>query len=372
LSAVQGRVERLREKFPASDLDALLVSQPESRYYLSGYHGHDLPPRDSAGYLLITREQAYLLTDGRTVEQATEECPDYEVLEYGMKNRLTQRLAQLTRKHGLRRLGFEAGHLPWDFHRQFAEILRGNAELIATTDQVDQLRIVKDEAELIKLRRSQELLDACFADVSARLRPGLTERQVARMIEDNLREHAHGTSFSSIIASGPNASMPHAVVSDRVIQPGEPITIDIGALWDGYCSEMTRTVCLGPAPDRLKEIYAVVLQAQTAAEAALKPGMTGQQADKVARDVIVAAGFGDYFTHSTGHGIGLEVHEPPWVSPGKGEHELLPGMVFSVEPGIYLPGWGGVRIEDLVVMTEQGAEVLAQSHKRLEINEDYL
>jgi Xaa-Pro aminopeptidase len=368
LSAVHGRLERLREKLPSSDLDTLLVSQPESRFYLSGYTGHDLPPRDSAGFLLITREQAYLLTDSRTTEQAQKECPDYEVLEYGMKARLSQRLAVLAREQGLRRIGFEAIHLPYNSYRQLAEMLRGNAELIATTDLVDQLRIVKDAAELEKLRISQEKLDGCFASVSASLRPGMTERQVARAVEDYLREHAHGPSFHSIIASGPNASMPHAVVSDREIQPGEPITIDIGALYEGYCTDMTRTVCLGPAPQQLKDIYAVVLEAQEKTEAALRPGMTGQQADAIAREVIAEAGYGDYFGHGTGHGIGLEVHEPPSLSPARGEDVLKPGMVFSVEPGIYLPGWGGVRIEDLVLMTERGAEVLARSHKRLEID----
>jgi Xaa-Pro aminopeptidase len=160
--------------------------------------------------------------------------------------------------------------------------------------------------------------------------------------------------------------MPHAVVSDREIQPGEPITIDIGALWEGYCSDMTRTVCLGPAPQQLKDIYRIVLEAQEKTEAALRPGMTGKQADAVARDVIAEYGYAENFGHGTGHGIGLEVHEPPSLSL-RGEDVLQPGMVFSVEPGIYLPGWGGVRIEDLVLMTEDGAEVLARSHKRLEL-----
>jgi Xaa-Pro aminopeptidase len=369
LSAVLGRVERLREKFDGQDLDALLVSQQESRYYLSGYTGHDLPPRDSAGYLLVTREAAYLLTDSRTSEQAGNECPDYSVLEYNMKTRFTKHLAKLAREAGLRRIGFEAYHLPFSVHRQVAEQLRGNAELIPTNDLIDQLRIVKDEDELAKLRKSQEVLDAAFDHVSRALEPGMTERQVARMIEDYFREHADGPSFDSIVASGTNASMPHAVVSDRELQRGEPITIDIGALYRGYCTDMTRTVCLGPAPDKLKEIYGIVLEAQEAVERALMPGMTGKQADAIAREIIEQAGYGENFGHGTGHGIGLEVHEAPSLSPARGDDVLQPGMVFSVEPGIYLPGWGGVRIEDLVVMTEDGAEVLSKSHKRLELTE---
>jgi Xaa-Pro aminopeptidase len=367
LSAVQGRVERLREKFDSQDLDAFFVSQPESRFYLSGYTGHDLPPRDSAGYLLITRDHNYLLTDSRTTEQAEKEAPEYEVLEYGMKARLTQHLGRLSRQHSLRRIGFEAYHLPYSMHRQVAEMLRGNAELVPTNDVIDQLRVIKDADELAKLRTSQEALDACFASVSGALQPGMTERQIARMVEDYLREHAHGPSFTSIVASGTNASMPHAVVSDREVLPGEPITIDIGAIWEGYCTDMTRTVCLGAAPEKLKEIYDIVLRAQEAVEQALRPGMTGKQADAIARDIIADAGYGEHFGHGTGHGIGLEVHEAPSLSPRASDGELRPGMVFSVEPGIYLPGWGGVRIEDLVLMTDKGAEVLSRSSKRLEL-----
>ena len=369
MSAVDERVERLREKFASLDLDALFVSQPESRYYLSCYNGHDLPPRDSAGYLLLSRDQAFLLTDSRTSEQAGNECPEYLVLEYNAKARLTQHLGQLSRQHGLRRIGFEAYHLPFSVHRQVAEMLRGNAELIPTNDLIDQLRVIKDADELAKIRKSQEVLDACFNRISAQLEPGMTERQVARMIEEYFREHADGPSFPSIVASGTNASMPHAVPSDREIGRGEPITIDIGALYDGYCTVMTRTVCLGPASDKLKEVYDLVLRAQEAVEQALKPGMTGQQADAIARDIIKEAGYGDNFGHGTGHGIGLEVHEAPSLSPARGEDVLKPGMVFSVEPGIYLPGWGGVRIEDLVLLTEDGAEVLSKSPKRLELTE---
>jgi Xaa-Pro aminopeptidase len=218
------------------------------------------------------------------------------------------------------------------------------------------------------LQAAIDVLDDCFSHLLTEIRPGRTEKEIAWEVERYLRTHgAEGTSFNSIVASGPNASMPHAIPTDRQFQMGEPIKIDIGALKDGYCSDMTRTVCIGPAPERLKEIYGIVLEAQEKAEREMRPGMTGTEVDALSREVIVQAGFGDQFSHSTGHGIGLEVHEPPWVSPLRGDIVLQPGMVFSVEPGIYIPGWGGVRIEDLVAMEESGARVLSGSPKDLEV-----
>ena len=189
------------------------------------------------------------------------------------------------------------------------------------------------------------------------------------MVELYLIEHADGPSFPSIVASGPNASVPHAVPSDRRIREGEVLKIDIGARSNGYCSDMTRTVCLGPPQDsRLAELHALVLEAQQHAERHVRPGMTGREGDALARDVISRAGYGQAFTHGLGHGIGLEVHEPPWLSQSRGEQVLQPGMVFSVEPGVYLPGWGGVRIEDLVVLEPAGARVLCRSPRDLGVS----
>jgi Xaa-Pro aminopeptidase len=368
MATIAERLSRLRERFDVAEIEAFFVSQPESRYYLSGYTGSDLPPRDSAGFLLITRDAAYLLTDPRTNEQAEKEAAEYEVKVYSAGARASDLIKELVERHGVKRLGFEAIHLPFSLYRSLSEALKDLAEFVPTNDLVDQLRIQKDEAELELLRRCQAVLDDCFEHLCGFIRPGVTERDVAWEVERYLRTHgADGTSFPSIVASGPNASMPHAVVSDRQIQAGEPITIDIGALLGGYCTDMTRTVCIGPAPERLKEVYEIVERAQREAEAGVQVGMTGQQTDAIARDIIKAAGYGEYFTHSLGHGIGLEVHEPPWVSPLKGETVLQPNMVFSVEPGIYIPGWGGVRIEDLVVLTPTGADVLPRAHKNLEI-----
>jgi len=278
-------------------------------------------------------------------------------------------VARTARAAGLRRLGFEAVHLPYAVWRDVAAHLSGSGvELVPADGLVDRLRIVKDDAELAHLQDAVDVLDRCFDHVSRWLEPGMTERQVAREVERYLLDHADGPSFAAIVASGPNGSMPHAVPTDRPIAAGEGITLDIGARVDGYCSDMTRTICLGGAGDpKLRELHAVVLHAQEVAERQVRPGMTGRDADALARSAIADAGYGAAFTHSLGHGIGLEVHEPPWLSPLRGVDPLQPGMVFSIEPGIYLPGWGGVRLEDLVVLAETGARVLCQSRKTLEV-----
>jgi Xaa-Pro aminopeptidase len=360
------RLDRLRAALQTLQLDAFLVSQPESRYYLSGYTGHDLPPRDSAGYLLITPDRGLLLTDPRTAERATREAPEFEVQTYAAGSRGPEGVAEAAARLNTRRLGFESIHLPYGIWAEIQRALPTACELTPVDRVVDDLRVIKDATELRDLQEAIDVLDRCLAHVLARLEPGLTERQVARMVELYLLEHADGPSFPSIVASGPNASVPHAVPSDRCLQEGEAIKIDIGARARGYCSDMTRTVCLGqPRDSRLVDIHAIVREAQERAERLLQPGMTGREADSLARDVIAHAGYGEGFLHSLGHGIGLEVHEPPWLSQSRGDEVLREGMVFSVEPGIYLPGWGGVRIEDLVVLEDHGARVLCHSPKDL-------
>ncbi len=360
------RLARLRQGLQTHRLDGLLVSQPESRYYLSGYTGHDLPPRDSAGYLLITQREALLLTDPRTSEQAEQESPDFEVHTYGAGNRGPMAVAETARKLGITRLGFESIHLPHAIWSTIASDLGSSVEFSPVTALIDELRVVKDAQELADLQEAIDVLDRCLAEVLSHFEPGISEREVARMVEQYLIEHADGPSFPAIVASGPNGSVPHAVPSDRRISAGEAVTIDIGARARGYCSDMTRTVCIGsPADSRVSEVYAIVLEAQLEAERSIRPGMTGREADSLARDVIARAGYANDFTHGLGHGIGLEVHEPPWVSQSRGEAPLEVGMVFSVEPGIYLPGWGGVRIEDLVVLEPAGTRVLCHSPKDL-------
>lgn len=362
------RLARLRAALGEANLQGLLISQPESRYYLSGYNGHDLPPRDSAGYLLITDDHALLLTDPRTSEQAQQEAPDFEVVTYGAGSQGPQVVADTAARLGIARLGFESVHLPYAIWEDVRRQVPATVELVPSERLIDDLRIIKDAQELSQLQVAIDVLDACMAHTVASLAPGMTERAVARMVEQYLIEHADGPSFPSIVASGPNGSVPHAVPSDRTILEGDLITIDIGARAQGYCSDMTRTVCLGQPTDPLEQtIYDLVREAQEHAERELRPGMTAREGDQLAREIIAKAGYGEAFMHSLGHGIGLEVHEPPWLSQTRGEETLRPGMVFSVEPGIYLPGWGGVRIEDLVVLEENGARVLCHAPKDLQL-----
>ena len=384
MSAYASRIERLRALFEDAKIDGVLISQPESRFYLSGYTGHDLPPRDSAGYLMIGKGGALLLTDPRTSEQAENEAKAYKTVVYSANARVGQRLIESVQELGITRLGFEAIHLPYSIWQTFSEALgeKGyeaadgtqvpgpGVEMVPLKDLVDKLRITKDTAEMSELQAAIDVLDDCFMHlVKHELRVGRTEKEIALAVEQYLQSRGHTTSFPSIVASGPNSSMPHAVPTDRRIQEGEPITIDIGAQVNGYCSDMTRTVCIGTPSEKLREIHALVLQAQETAERNIKNGMTGKDADALARDFLAEMGYGESFTHGLGHGIGLEVHEPPSLSIRGSETKLTDGMVFSVEPGIYLPGWGGVRIEDLVVMEGEGVRVLCRSPKALELEE---
>jgi Xaa-Pro aminopeptidase len=371
MSMYRERLARLRGALDRLGADAALISQPESRRYLSGYSGHDMPPRDSAGYLFVSARDAFLLTDGRTAEMAAAESPDYEVVVYQNVELAARTVAELSRKSAARRVAFESIHLPYVLWQRMGAALAGSADLVEGGELVDQLRIAKDAEELRQLGAAVAVLDDCFGHlVEHVLRAGITERQVSAAVDDYLRSRGSETSFASIVASGPNSAIPHAPITDRELREGEPLKIDIGAVVNGYCSDMTRTVCLGEAPPQLRELHALVLESQETAERDIRPGMTGREGDTIAREVIQRAGHADLFTHGTGHGIGLEVHEPPWLSQSRGDHVLAPGMVFSVEPGVYLPGWGGVRIEDLVVLEANGARVLSQSPKTLELRGD--
>jgi Xaa-Pro aminopeptidase len=230
---------------------------------------------------------------------------------------------------------------------------------------VENIRAVKDENELIKIKNAIALADEALAHIVGFIEPSMTEKEVAWELEVFMRTHgAEKLAFDLIVGSGPNGAMPHATVSERVIQAGEPIVMDLGAVIDGYHSDLTRTICAGRPNDRFKEIYDIVLEAQLTAEQNIRPGMQGKQADDVARQVIEKADYGKEFGHGLGHGVGLAVHEKPGVGR-LSEDVLEPGMVFTIEPGIYLPGWGGVRIEDIVVMGKDGVEVLTQASKNV-------
>jgi len=350
---VQERLQRLRTRLPDLEADALLVSQPENRRYLSGFTG-------SAGYLLITPREAVLATDFRYVEQAGQQAPLYRVVRIGAD---PSWLADLARDLGLRRIAFEAHHLTVAQHRAFAEALKrafpqDGPALVGTMGVVERLRAVKEPGERARIERACEIADRALLEVAEALRPGMTEREVAWRLERRMRElGAEAVAFEVIVASGPHSALPHHRPTDRPLREGEPIVIDLGARYEGYCSDMTRTFCLGEPDETFRTIYDTVLSAQLVALATLRPGMTAGEADALAREVIQRAGYGERFGHALGHGIGLAVHEHPRLGPGS-QDPLEPGMVFTVEPGIYLPGWGGVRIEDTVLLEGEGVRPL--------------
>jgi Xaa-Pro aminopeptidase len=355
---VKSRLNRLRQLMAGQDLAGMLITQPENRRYLSGFTG-------SAGVLLVSAGRQAIATDFRYYEQAGAECPDWELFKVGYD--FDGQLPGLLRQLGLdgRAVGFEATHVSVAQFDRWQSALAGLVPLTNTTGLVETLRQSKQPDELRAIRRAVALADRALEHIYQWLGPGVTERQVAWELESFMRsqEAAAAAAFEIIVASGPNAALPHAHPTQRAIQAGEPVIMDLGCVVDGYCSDVTRTVCLGqPLDDRYLPVWQLVLQAQKAAQAGLRAGLTGVEGDQLARDVIVAAGYGDDFGHGLGHGVGLAVHEEPRLSHSY-PHPLPAGSVVTVEPGIYLSGWGGVRIEDMLLVHDQGAEVLTQAAK---------
>ncbi|MCH8235351.1 MAG: aminopeptidase P family protein [Chloroflexi bacterium] len=353
------RIGKLRSRFEELKIDAILVTDDENRRYLSGFVG-------TAGYLFITQNGAVLATDSRYTEQAGDQAPDYRV------DRITGRLEwlpALAAEFGVKRLGFEADnvtvHLLERFKAANSESENGakGFELVPTTGVPLGLRAFKDADELALLQRSIDIADHAFSAVAETIRVGDTEEEIAWRIEVAVREQgAESLSFPTIVGSGPNAALPHHRAGEREVREGEPIVIDMGARYRGYCSDLTRTVVVGEPDEQFKKVYDTVLAAQLTAIESVESGMTGAEADNLARTVINEAGYGELFGHSLGHGIGLEVHEAPWVA-SRVEDKLEDGMTFTIEPGIYISGWGGVRIEDIVVLENGRARVLSHAPK---------
>ncbi|WP_019909645.1 M24 family metallopeptidase [Paenibacillus sp. HW567] len=346
------RVSKLRKVLQEQGLDAMLITSGINRRYLSGFTG-------SSGYVLITGDDSYLLTDFRYMTQAAEQVTGMKVIQHGPK--FIDTVRELLNGANVR-IGFEQDDVTFSAYTAFAAALQP-AVLVPVSKAVENLRMFKDEDELAVMQRAADLADATFNHIVKVIKPGMTERDVDLEMEFYMRTHgATSSSFDTIVASGERSAMPHGVASSKVIQNNEFVTFDFGALLDGYCSDVTRTIALGTPDPKLKEIYDVVLEAQLHTLANIKPGMTGRECDALARDIITRYGYGEYFGHSTGHGLGMEVHENPRLS--KLADEIMePGMVVTVEPGIYLSGLGGVRIEDDILITESGIMLLTHSSK---------
>ncbi len=355
------RLAALRALLAEAGLDGLLVSNPENRRYLSGFTAKDTHLNESSGFLLISREAAVLLTDFRYRDWAAAEAPHFEVRIYATG--LAAFLPEVLRPLGCKTIGFEAQFLTcYTFQKlqQEASAAGLAVEWRPVDSLVENLRAIKDQEEIRLIRHSLAITERVLAGAGASLRPGVAEHEVAWMIIQALREAgAEGPSFPPMVAFGPNSARPHHDPGERRLQPGEPVIIDMGAVYRGYCSDMTRTFIVGEPDDRFKEIYRTVRQAQLRAEAGIQAGMKSDAADALAREVIAAAGYKDAFGHSLGHGVGLAVHEKPSLGPmAERAVELKVGMVTTVEPGIYLPDWGGVRLEDMILIEADGARVL--------------
>jgi Xaa-Pro aminopeptidase len=332
----------------------MLITDPLNRRYLSGFSG-------TAGWLLVTAAQALLATDFRYYERAAREAPDWEQVH--VKTTMADALVEMVAQAGVERLGFESDHLTVAQFKELREKLPGITP-VPIDKLVLSLRAVKDEDEISALTAAIACSDAAFAHLCTVIEPGMTEAQVSWELESYMRQHgASSTSFPTIVGSGPNGAMPHATATERVIQAGEPIVMDFGAVVDGYCSDITRSFCLKRSDGRYHETWQLVLEAQQTVVRNLRPGMNGVEADALARDVFEEAGQGEYFGHGLGHGVGLQIHEEPRMGRLAAEHVIEPGQVITVEPGLYYPGWGGVRIEDVVVVREDGVEVLTGAGK---------
>ncbi len=346
-------IEQLRAFMKEENLNGLLITRPENRRYTSGFTG-------SSGHVLLTADRNLFITDFRYKDQAAKECQDFEILLHNREKKVIDLIAELK----LSRLGFEDSFMTVKDYRSYTDELE-DTSLVPIGDRIEKIRQIKRSDEIEAIRTAASIADRAFDHVLTMIKPGVTEREVALALEMQMKKlGATKLSFESIVASGKRGALPHGIASDKVIEAGELVTLDFGCVYDGYCSDMTRTIAVGEVSDEMRDIYHTVLGAQEAALAAIQAGVTGESVDKVARDIIEKAGHGDHFGHGLGHAVGLEVHESPRLAPGA-DDKLEAGMIVTDEPGIYVPDLGGVRIEDLVLVTDEGCEILSRSPKEL-------
>lgn len=356
---MNNRIKKLQDYIVSHNLDGFLIGSEANRMYISGFTG-------SNAMLLITRGQQYIVTDFRYLEQVGIQCPQFTCVDQKRRG-LIGTVLDLAKEQGLKKLAFEGEHTNYLTYERYTK--EADLKFICTAGVVEALRKVKSEEEIDKIARAEAIGDLAFEGVVNYIkdnwRKGLSEREIALEIECIMRRNgATTTSFDTIVASGAKSSLPHAVPGDEKLKEGDFVVMDFGCKYEGYCSDMTRTVVIGKASDKHQEIYQIVLDAQLAAISAIRPGMKGKEVDAIARNYIKEKGYGEYFGHGLGHSLGVEIHENPRFSVG-GEEEIKEGMVITVEPGIYLPGFGGVRIEDVVVVTKDGVKNLTNSPKQL-------
>jgi Xaa-Pro aminopeptidase len=345
---------QLRDHFDQLSIDGLLITNPRNRRYLTGFTG-------SSGIVVITKTEAHLFVDFRYVEQAHSQVKDFTVnLLSGIE---TEDAAKITEKLEISKLGFEEENVTFQQYSWYKERLK--AELVPLSSVIEKLRMIKTKEEFQIIKTAAQIADKAFTYILDYIRPGVSEIEVANQLEFYMRNHgATSSAYDTIVASGYRSALPHGIASTKIIERGDMVTMDFGALYQGYRSDMTRTIAVGEPKAELKEIYNIVHEALSRALSGIKPGITGREADALTRDFISEKGYGDQYGHGSGHGIGLDIHEEPFMST-KCDKLLKPGMIVTVEPGIYIPNLGGVRIEDDILLTENGIDIITRSPKEL-------
>ncbi|WPD20810.1 MAG: Xaa-Pro peptidase family protein [Candidatus Electrothrix scaldis] len=361
------RIKKIQKTLQRRKLDAVLVTQPQNRRYLSGYTADDHGIQESSGVLLIPKKgKPWLLTDFRFSLQAEEEAQGFtvEVYRKGLRDLLKKLLPALH----VQRLGFESHYFLHSSAQKLEEMTKKiKVELIPLQDLVEPMRVIKTEEEIQLIKKSVLLNEKVFQTVHKSIEPGMTEIEIALALEQTMRKMgAEGPSFETIVAFGQNAAKPHAVPCNRILKDGELVLIDMGLLLQGYCSDMTRTFVVGKPKKKFLQRLRVVRKAQLAGIKAIRAGAVCREVDKAARKVIADAGYGDFFGHSLGHGVGLAVHEDPSLGP-RNRTKLRAGMIVTIEPGIYLPDWGGIRLENMAVVREEGCDVLNEDTTGLDL-----
>ncbi len=356
---MKNRIENLRKAIKEQNLDAMIIGSFANYRYLSGFSG-------SNAMLYISEDKLAVVTDFRYLEQVSMEAPSFECFDQGSKG-LFSTTVGIIKSEGAKRVGFESKHITYSDYLLLNK--ESEFELVPTKNIVEDIRSVKNEDELEKIRRAEAIGDIAFTEVIKFIQDnwknGITENQVALKIEQEMRKQgASGLSFDTIVATGAKSSLCHAQPGENKLSNGDFVVMDFGCIYEGYCSDMTRTIAIGEASEEMVKIYNVVLEAQKAALDMIKPGLKGKEVDAVARNIISEAGYGKYFGHGLGHSVGLEIHESPRFSTAE-EKVIETGMVITVEPGIYVPGLGGVRIEDVVAITDTGIDNFTNSPKEL-------
>lgn len=350
------KFERLFAVLP-DEIDAAIITSDVNRRYFSGM-------KSSAGTVVAFRDKAYLIIDFRYIEAATKKVKDAQVI---LQGKLFDQINELLKKHGAKTAAIESDTMTVSMLNMYKERITA-AEIVsssALSDAIGELRIVKTQDEIDKMIKAQGIAEAAFENVLNFIKPGVTEKEIGLCLDYYmLKNGAEALSFDTIAITGANTSLPHGVPGDNVVKEGSFVLMDYGATYDGYHSDMTRTVCVGKPTEKMEQVYNIVLDAQLKTIAAIKEGITGHDADKVARDVITAAGYGEMFGHSLGHGVGMEIHEAPTAAPSS-TRVLKENMIVTVEPGIYIPGEFGVRIEDFVIVKKDGCENMTLAKKSL-------